>query len=284
MSTCCLKCGSIYHDSKICTGPVTSFGLIMFSNFFKAGRMYRTGKQCNNHSDLSKYSVHKLQCKIREDTVRTPNIFLVERKDTIAFISIVQGTFAGCKALTELVKELTCNERLNLLHLSFDELWKIAGSARKNKIYCERKFQSVLPQLKILFPIIPCQYNEANYIMPKGRLKYNESTIDCAVREFSEETGYPKKDIQVLYNYPFFVDDFIGSDNKTYRNIFYIATIKENAKLLYKLGQNAAQSKEVGNMGWFTLSESMDLIRDNQKKRILIESCDYICKYRVPAS
>lgn len=279
----CLKCGSARHDSKICNGPVTSFGLIVFSNFTDTvGRMYPDSHvNCPRHSKKQLYSVHKLLSKLREqkDTVVNPKIFLVQRKDTISFIKLVQGMYTGSIMLKKLIKELTCHERNKLLELSFDELWNVAGSHRKNKLFSERKFRQLREELSLLFEEVPCQYTEADYVMPKGRLKYNENSVKCALREFSEETGYSQQDIQVLYNSPLFIDDFIGSDGKTYRNVFYIATIKKEAKLLYRLGENAMQSKEVGNMGWFSLTEAMDLIRDNQKKSILIDSYDFILMY-----
>lgn len=279
----CLKCGSTRHDSKICTGPVTSFGLIVFkeSSSSDTGRMYPTTiVNCKGHSNIQLYSVHKLLSKLREkEAVVNPKIFLVERKDTIAFIKLVQGMYT-VSLLKKLVKELTCHERHKLLHLSFDDLWNVAGSQRKNKLYSERKFRQLREELSMLFEQVPCRYREADYVMPKGRLKSNENTVKCALREFSEETGYSQQDIQVLYNYPLFIDDFTGSDGKTYRNVFYIATIKEGANLLFRLGENPMQSKEVGNMGWFGLTEAMGLIRDNQKKRILIDSYDLVCKYR----
>jgi 8-oxo-dGTP pyrophosphatase MutT (NUDIX family) len=41
---------------------------------------------------------------------------------------------------------------------------------------------------------------EPEWGFPKGRRNYNEKDIDCALREFSEETGYSKYSLKNIEN------------------------------------------------------------------------------------
>lgn len=274
----CLKCGSKKHPMHTTCGcPVTSFGLIVLSNDKISGKMYDPTREfhCSGwHPSKPIYSVYKSQSKLRNPDM---TVLLVERKDTIAFINLIQGNYPVNKKdviVEQCVADLTCEERFKILNFTWDELWAIVGSKRKNKIACFFKFKKL--KINEFFQRIPCMYTEADYTMPKGRLKPGETTIQCAVREFSEETGYDEQEIDVTYNYPFFVEDFVGTDDKRYRNVFYIASINEKAKIKFTPSDNYLQRKEVRNVGWFSLLECMDLLRDNKKKRILIDCFDFL--------
>jgi 8-oxo-dGTP pyrophosphatase MutT (NUDIX family) len=115
-----------------------------------------------------------------------------------------------------------------------------------------------------------CLFQEADYLMPKGRLKHGESAQKCAVREFAEETGYSPEDVS-LVPWPPFEERFTGTDGKAYRNVFYLAALQPDATIRTVLGSDPHQSKEVRNVGWFTLPECNMLIRPyhQEKKDIL---------------
>jgi len=274
----CVKCGADGHTNRTCKQPVTSFGLIVFvpaSINFKKGRIYEhQDAECSIHAP----SAHHFESK----QARSGEILylLVERKDTVGFLNIVQGSYPEAepyknRKLSRYFAELTCEERTKLKDWTFEDLWQVAGSDKKDISKAKKKFDNL--NMQELLDTHPCLHVEADYLMPKGRLKYGESTKQCALREFSEETGYQRNCVTLLDAQPF-VEQFTGTDNKAYRNVFYLARLKNTARISIRLGDDPNQSKEVRNLGWFNLHESLALLRDyhQDKKDILMRAQNVI--------
>jgi len=285
----CIKCGLEGHTNRSCKGPVTSFGLIVYTlGKVCKGRIYPyLHTPCKEHPKIS-----------NEDDPFSPKeavpgeilFLLVERKDTVGFLNIVQGSYPEVepyktKKIQRFLNELTCEERHRLLTWSFADLWKVAGSEKKDVKKAETKFRNL--DADNLINGCTCQHKEADYLMPKGRLKFAETTKQCALREFAEETGYNRKDVTLL-DYPPYIEQFTGTDGKLYQNVFYIARLHEDAYIHTKLGDDPNQSKEVRNMGWFNLNDCMEIMRGyHQEKKdilkkahILIQNCTRF--YRTP--
>ncbi len=280
----CLKCGSDGHTSTICKGPVTSFGLIIYTkcslkgNGIKCGRMYPTAQvACPIHikADPSG-NVAGNECGMNVDDNDSVMFLLVERKDTVGFLNLVQGAYSDSSPYKErkvrrYIYELTCNEREMLCKAPFADLWRIAGSNKRDMKRAEKR----LAQLKIaeLLENNPCQFSEADYLMPKGRLRKCETVQQCAIREFAEETGYSRNHVTLLPDMPSYEEQFVGTDGKNYRNVFFVAQIKEDAQVMVRLGTDPQQSKEVRNVGWFTYPQCKRLIRSyhNEKLKMLLD-------------
>jgi ADP-ribose pyrophosphatase YjhB (NUDIX family) len=280
----CIKCGLEGHTNRSCKGPVTSFGLVVFAKGkenVKKGRIY-------SHQ-ITTCSVHNPNITLENSSFQmtdsVPNeilFLLVERKDTVGFLNIIQGSYPDIepyksKKINRYINELTCEERCKLVTWDFAHLWKVAGSDKKDANKAQLKFSAL--NIQSCLNNSTCLYEEADYLMPKGRLKYGESTKQCALREFSEETGYNKNDVE-LFNINPYSEQFIGTDGKMYRNVFYVARLKDDAKIMIQLGDDPNQSKEVRNLGWFNLTECHKLIRDyhQDKKDILSQVHSWITK------
>lgn len=272
----CIKCGVAGHTNKTCKGPVTSFGLVVLaqgnSDFVK-GRMYPFKQvSCDVHD---KIKVPENKKCVSDEML----ILLVERKDTVGFLNIVQGSYPDLepfrsKKLAKYVYELTCEERKKLLEWDFKDLWKLAGSNKKDYLKAQSKFEKL--DIKDILDANSCTHQEADFLMPKGRLKFGETIRQCALREFSEETGYNKNDVELLDIQPF-EEQFIGTDGKTYKNVFFVAKMKSGKIVTVKLGDDPNQSKEVRNVGWFNLNECNDIIRTyHQDKKDILNKVFFI--------
>jgi len=270
----CVRCGIRGHTCKVCDGPVTSFGLIVYStreiieNHTTLGNIYSNTYKytCDNKHEeaVETYCLYKQKTKdIKDDLV----FLLVERKDSIAFISLIQGVYSEDKVQVEqYVRDLTCEERYTLENLKWDELWGIAGSNKKNKNMLEKKFNNL--NIKEYLSNCPCRFRQADYLMPKGRLKFKEDVINGALREFSEETGYEKRDVTIC-NYPNSVESFTGCNGNTYKNVYFVAKLNAFARIKTPLYELPEQSKEVRNVGWFSINECMNKIKSRDKKKLL---------------
>jgi 8-oxo-dGTP pyrophosphatase MutT (NUDIX family) len=105
----------------------------------------------------------------------------------------------------------------------------------------------------------------------KGRKHSIELEIDCAMREFEEETTIPKSDIKILKINPY-EELYIGMDKKLYRTIYYVASIKSIPEIKYIGSTNSVIrsyiSEEVSDMKWVNYTKAMSNI-DCHKQKIL---------------
>ena len=64
---------------------------------------------------------------------------------------------------------------------------------------------------------------ETEWEFQKGRRNFQEKDLDCALREFEEETGLFKKNIKIIENLLPFEEMFLGSNHKSYKQNQVIA-------------------------------------------------------------
>ena len=277
----CIKCGNIGHTLRICENSVTSFGLIVYTcdsdidingKIYPQDNVYSCSLSCKTNDQKKIYTIYRT---LFEKIEKNISFVLVERRDTISFINLIQGIYPDIKdflnvpkIVLNLIKELTCEERYKLQNCDFDYLWAIAGSARKIKSECLVKFEFLYSNLTFLFSIVNCSYLDANYIIPKGRLKIHETPQECAIREFCEETGFSPDCIIIdpRFNNVNLQDSFLGSDYKSYKNVYYVAKLLPKSKIIVPLHNIKEQVKEVRNVGLFHINSICDIIRPSDKK------------------
>ena len=110
-------------------------------------------------------------------------------------------------------------------------------------------------------------WEEPEWGFPKGRRNYQESDYECALREFSEETGYAAKYLKNIKNVLPFEEIFTGSNYNSYKHKYYLTFMNnENS-----IDTNNFEPTEVSKMEWKSFDECMQCIRhyNLEKKRIL---------------
>ena len=113
---------------------------------------------------------------------------------------------------------------------------------------------------------------------PKGRRNYQETDITCAYREFIEETGYSKPEIEMITNMQPFEEIFVGSNFKSYKHKYYLAALKSD-----NYESDNFQKTEVSDMKCFSLEECIQHIRPyNLEKIDIIKQIDKLLnEYRL---
>lgn len=283
----CVNCGEKGHVLRDCSGPITSFGIIAFKNCKSKDD---TKFDTNN---VLKSILKKLDIKDQYDY---PNIkfLMIQRKDTMGYIDFVRGKYdtrvgyeqTKNNKIMICLNEMTKFEKDNLLNKSFDEIWSELWVNHNSKTYlneykvAKEKFNS-LP-LHDLINKSSTTFSFREFGFAKGRRNIKEKNIECAEREFFEETGYNKDCYDFMKNYPIISEEFTGTNNIKYRHIYYLVKMKDNVHPPKIDLNNKVQTGEVSNIGWFTIDECLQLIRpyDTAKSQVIKKVYDDIIKMK----
>jgi 8-oxo-dGTP pyrophosphatase MutT (NUDIX family) len=253
----CGKHGHLFHQCKL---PITSYGII-----------------------LSRSSGEGLQ------------FLMIRRKDSFGYIDFIRGKYSpyNIDQVQNCINEMSLQEKERLLSDPFDKLWKMMWGEtsgiqyRNEESVSLKKFETikagvlvnnVLVTLSDLIKNSQSTWNETEWEFPKGRRNYQEKDLDCALREFEEETGYSQKDIIIIENILPFEEIFIGSNHKSYKHKYFLAYMNDTIDNL----QNY-QKTEVSKLEWKTIDECLQSIRPyNLEKKKLIKNVSKILQdYRL---
>ena len=132
------------------------------------------------------------------------------------------------------------------------------------------KFSSL--NLKKLISESPSKFVEPEWGFPKGRRMRGETDLDCAIREFEEETNIPKEAYKIREDLVF-TETFVGTNKVKYKHIYFVTLLKDSK--LFNLNQKLTplQRREVSNVEWKTLTECKKITRPHyvERKRMITE-------------
>lgn len=255
----CGNCGKYGHTYKKCDEPITSLGVICY--------------------------------KIEKKTIK---YLLIQRKDSLGYVEFIRGRYKtnDILYLEKIFKEMTNTEIKKILDNQFEYLWEnlwMSPNSKQYKLEYESalyKFnlikngynneEGILINLEYIINRIDKFWNITEWGFPKGRRNLKESDINCADREFQEETGFSKSDYIIIKNIKPVEEVFKGSNNTFYKHIYYIGKIITNKKAEIQYN-NLTQAAEVGDIGWFSFLEAMDILRPyNIAKKMVLEKVNSI--------
>ena len=139
-------------------------------------------------------------------------------------------------------------------------------------IQSEKKFNELKKNniLSTIIQKIKHPWIEPEWEFPKGRRNKHETDIDCANREFKEETNFTNKDFEFLFCKNIIIplqEVFIGTNRVRYKHNYFISISLSNKKLSIKK-ENKNQSNEISDIKWFTYDEALLIIRHYSKEKI----------------
>jgi 8-oxo-dGTP pyrophosphatase MutT (NUDIX family) len=214
-------------------------------------------------------------------------VLLIQRRNTMGYNDFIRGRYFNeepekiCKIF---LSEMTQHERNKIEYLSFDELWDDLWFSHSCSNYKNDKKKSKEKYLKLninkLLSETSSIYNYPEFSFPKGRKHTKETNIECAIREFEEETGI-KEDYYKILDIEPVIEIFKGSNNINYKHIYYIAKLDINFPLNID-SSNIKQCEEVSNIDAVTIKDALKLFRDYdfEKKNILMESYSKYTNYK----
>lgn len=191
-----------------------------------------------------------------------PEILLVCKRYTYAFHIFGHGKYnSGSNSeLITLFNGMTVEEKLDILSLNFTHIWYrlwLNSSQRSaNYFLAKNKFEStfVVDGGARLKKLIAKSSNAGKiWEIPKGRKKNKvEPDIHCAVREFYEETGIPKKNYKI-FPWATRVYSFVDAGVR-YTNHYYLAFTKHNIEPKVDFGMQD-QVDEISDIKWMNIDE-----------------------------
>jgi 8-oxo-dGTP pyrophosphatase MutT (NUDIX family) len=287
----CSNCGKPGHTLRACQEPVTSYGVIAFRII---GGGHVEGVLCSDREDyLGLSRAGKIQ------------FLLIQRKDSLSFVEFVRGkyTLEDPTYLRLLLENMTVTERGKLLTMDFDDLWRsvwgeiptktykndyetskvkfgiLMGGPNPEAIELERQVGITLRQL---LEETVSQHAEPEWGFPKGRRNPNEEDLGVAVREFYEETGIPRSQVNIIKNLGALEETFFGSNRVHYCHKYFMGYCRPDLEVgMDKC--NHHMLREIGNIGWFSLEEALQKIRpENVEKREVLLRAQGILRNFMP--
>ena len=206
---------------------------------------------------------------------------MICRSNTFGYIDFMKGNYSlnNLEHIQVLINEMTISEKNDILTLSFEDLYRRLTKPTKQHINVrndesKKKFENLRNGLSVSGETVTLQmmidYSDSQWInneweFPKGRKNYKEKDVDCAKREFQEETGISSTNLQIINNVMPFEEVFIGSNQKCYKNVYYLGIIDGDVDL------TNYQESEVSIMEWKTFNDCIESIRDyNVEKSSLL--------------
>ena len=125
------------------------------------------------------------------------------------------------------------------------------------------------------------EWNETEWEFPKGRRNNKEKDLECALREFEEETGISKNKISVVENILPFEEIFIGTNHKSYKHKYFLAYMEEENEEITDLEHY--QVTEVSKIEWKTIDKCLESIRpyNLEKKKLITNINKVLEEYRL---
>ena len=256
----CNNCGKHGHSFHQCKLPITSYGIILFRPSDK-GIQY----------------------------------LMIRRKDSFGYIDFLRGKYSpyNVEQMMTFINEMSLCEKNKLLEEPFEKLWyemwgHTSSSQFKNEeIISSKKFETIkngvlidnkFIKLKDLISMSSTNWTETEWEFPKGRRNFQEKDLDCALREFEEETGYLKNNISIVENLLPFEETFIGSNHKSYKHKYFLAYMNNIENNL-----QGYQKSEVSKLEWKSIEDCLSSIRhyNLEKKQLIININKVLQEYRL---
>ena len=206
---------------------------------------------------------------------------MIRRKHTLGYIVLIRGkyTLHNTQKIQIEVDRLTMEEKEKILNNTFDENWDYLWTGHytqkynKEKTYAHSRYNANFDKIKECILASSTRWLEPEWEFPKGRLHMDETMLNGALREFTEETNISFTDIKVVKNLYPFEEIYISSNDKLYKNTYYLAKYTSTRECdLTKF-----QIEEVSKMKWMTEPECIQNIRPyNTEKKILIRNINNV--------
>lgn len=237
------------HIYKNCPEPKTSYGIICLNN-------------------------------------KKTKVLMIQRKHSLAYTEFIRGKYdlLDTNYLEKLIDMMTINEQkkitTNNFKMLWNNLWGIKKNKKTNKINRSSFYKSMLKfnilrngyyhekknmyiDIKNLIKKTNGKYNDPEWFFPKGKREDCEEDLECAKREFIEETNIKLNNIEIISNKT--ISEAYTSINKNnYKTTFYIGKYSGNKTIIKH------SNSEIGSVKWIDILEIKNYFRRYEKHKFKI--------------
>lgn len=235
----CNNCGGKGHLFRTCGDPVLSCGILL---------------------------IDSPTLPVSAEDVK---VLMIRRKDSMSFAEFMRGKYDpdNTEYVARLIKNMTLKEQANVASEPFETLWRnLWGDDRMSTDFAIARDRFNKLDRYALVRDNLSEYTEPEWGFPKGRRTRGESDLDCALREFAEETNIPRNAFVVLKNIVL-EETFLGLNEIRYRHVYFVALLKQPGLVDLKQKFTPMQRREISGIAWKTMAEADDLIRPHYVER-----------------
>ncbi len=243
---------------------------LLTKNYYQGGLKYNPSpsyyrKKRHKKRQITPISSNGIILYIYDTEKKVYKFLVYQRRDSFEYIDFLRGFWSNKDQVQLLLHYMTREEKERLKNYNIRDLWDDLWVSKDLRVYTEgfdkasQKFNSVLPDVKNILSQEsgPCQ--ELLWGFPKGKINTNETEVECALREFEEETTIPQKDITLISTEPF-TEIYRGTNNKIYSTKYFLAVADKEFYIKTTLIESPIRkefiSGEVSDIKWITYREA----------------------------
>lgn len=245
----CNNCGKEGHVFRTCKDPIISCGIVLLRGIYEP--------------------------LVLPANPTTISALMVKRKDSMAYVEFIRGKYevSDTDYVTRLISNLTVAEQKAITEHTFETLWTQLWGPSRDTFGAEYDIAQDKFNRINRFEIVknvPSSFKEPEWGFPKGRRMRGETDLDCAKREFWEETNI-SPDAYLLCEHLSFTEIFTGTNGVKYKHVYYIALLQNSRLVNLKQKLTVSQRREISAIDWKTLAECKKITRPHysERKRVI---------------
>lgn len=238
----CNNCGERGHVFRTCKYPIISCGIVLLK-----GTREPFNLPVQDTADVS--------------------MLMVRRKDSMSYMEFLRGKYelSNSSYVHRLIKDMTTDEQRRIVEMPFFTLWsQLWGDESYSSEYYDAKEKFEALDRTLLVYEHRSEWSEPEWGFPKGRRMRGETDVDCAIREFYEETNIPRSAYTLCRNLCF-EEVFMGTNSVQYKHVYFIGLLKKEIDVTQKL--TAVQRREISCVRWMSFRECESTIRPHYTRR-----------------
>lgn len=216
--------------------------------------------------------------------------FLIQqRRDTFEYTDFIRGIWKNFTQVVSFFSLMSLEERTRIREFTFQELWDDLFVDKTSRMYKEayvkakKKYDSIKHMIPNILDTTQHAVTEPPWGFPKGKKNgYNESDMECAVRESEEETTIKSKSLEIVSNKRY-SEQFTGTNGKLYATHYFLSKVKLGSPNPIEIKRvdtpkcirEDTVSEEASDVKWVTYAEALPYL-NHQRQQLLGEAFQYI--------
>lgn len=206
---------------------------------------------------------------------------IAQRRDTIAYSVFIKAQIQP-HDLDRYIGFMTLEEKMRLLQHPFQDIWRDFWIHNTGRLFhaeydrCAAAFQINLPAIA---QSRPTGLSESPWLFPKGRKCFGESDVQCAMREFEEETRIESRALLLIDGIPPIHEYYRGLDGRWYCTVHFVCFIGYCPIVPVMATPDTIRkhtiTEEIGDLTWADIGEILTRM-DSSRCKAAMEAHKYL--------